>query len=75
MAAWRTDAEIRKTMTDEKIVYRSYLDNENDIDRLNFRPFIAKDLGLPQVVTQASDGSVIQARTVQNQQDIVNAIK
>lgn len=75
MAAWRTDAEIRKAMSDGKIVYRSYLDNENDIDRLNFRPFIVKDLGLPQVITQAADGSVIQAKTVQKQQDIVNAIK
>lgn len=75
MAAWRTDAEIRKAMSDGKIVYRSYLDTESDIDQLNFRPFIAKDLGLPQVVTQAVDGSVIQAKTVQSTQDIVNAIK
>lgn len=75
MAALRTDAEIRTATESAKITYRSYLDNETDIDRLNLKQFLSPQLSLVTLVLQAADGSVVKSVTIQSKADIINALR
>lgn len=75
LAALRTDAEIRSAISAKRAVFRSYLDTEADIDRLNFRQYLSSQLPLPLLVLQASDGTVIDVKTVTTKDQVIHAIK
>lgn len=75
MAALRTDADIRRCMNDSKVVYRSYIDTETDVDTLKFRQYLSPQLRLPVLVLQDKDGAVISAKTVTDKAGVLNAIK
>lgn len=72
MAALRTDGEIRKAMDAAKITYRSYLDTEEDVERLQFKPYAT---GIPALILQDKDGTVISAKPIQDKAGIINAIR
>jgi hypothetical protein len=76
-AALRTDPDIRTALEQSRTQYRSYLDNEVDIDRLNFRNYagLVNQLQIPQLVLQAQDGTVLTVKPIQSKADLLNAVR
>jgi hypothetical protein len=67
-ASFRTDPQARLVFNRLGVEYRTYLANEQDIAELGFQQ-IVQQIGLPMVITQDKDGSVIASRKITDAMD------
>lgn len=67
-AAYRTDPQARLYFKRLGIDFRTYLANEQDIAALGFEQTVAQ-IGLPMVITQDKDGSVLVSRKITDAAD------
>ena len=75
--AWRTDAKLRKALSDRGIQFRSYTSEEADISTLGFQTIVGQT-GMPCVIIQGETGNTLKSispKTLDDVQKIAEVLK